>query len=192
MRRVLTAGLLGSLVMVTWLVVVDGLFGLKRGIEMGQLPEERAVYAFLSDHVEVPGRYVLNPEVVPERGFPGDEPIFSVHYTGLGHDDAGQEVIVMLLVLFVSLTLGALLLANASNPILASYASRLGFFAAIGVVAALFGIGARFGLAAYSLGDASLLAVHDLAAWILAGLVVARLIRPTGEPVGTHLRGTGS
>lgn len=179
MRRVLTASLLGTLVMVMWLVVVDGLFGWKRGIEMNQLPEERTVYAFLSAHVTVPARYVLNPEVVPERGFPGNDPIFAVHYTGLGHDDAGQEVIVSLAVLLVSLMLGALLLTNASNPILESYASRLGFFAAIGVVAALVGIGARFGLAAYSLSDASLLAVHDLAAWILAGLVVAGLVRPT-------------
>lgn len=190
MRKVLVPGALGTLVMIGWLVVVDGLLGFKRGIELGQLREERAVYAFLSDHVAVPGRYVLDPEVVPGRGFPGDEPIFSVHYTGLGHDDAGQEVIAMLTILLVSVMLGALLLANASNPILASYASRLGFFAAIGVVAALFGIGARFGLAAYTLGDASLLAVHDLAAWILAGLVVARLIRPTGERVRRDLRGT--
>jgi hypothetical protein len=43
---------------------------------------------------------------------------------------------------------------------------------------ALAGVGARFGLAAYSMDSALALAGHDLAAWVLAGLVVAALVKP--------------
>lgn len=188
MRRVLVAGLLGGLVMILWMIVADGLLGFKRGIEMKQLPQERTVYAFLVDHVTQPGRYVLNPEVVPERGFPGQEPIFAVHYTGLGHADAGQEMLVGLLVLLVSPIVGAWLLSNGSTRVLARYGSRVAFLTAIGVVVALLGIGARFGLATYSMGDALLLVIHDLVAWLLASLVVAGMVRSTAEPAAM---GTG-
>jgi hypothetical protein len=186
LRRVLVAGLLGGLVMVIWLVVADGILGFKRGIEMNQLPQERRVYAFLMEHVTQPGRYVLNPEVLPEQRFPGDAPIFSVQYSGLGHADAGQEVIVGLVVMLMSPVVGAWLLANASGRVHARYGSRVGFFAAIGLVIALLGLGARFGLAAYSIRDASLLAVHDLGAWFLAGLVVAWVVGPTCEAAKTR------
>jgi len=37
---------------------------------------------------------------------------------------------------------------------------------------------ARFGISAYSLGDAVALGVHDLVAWVLAGLAVAWKVTP--------------
>jgi len=181
MKRVLLAGLLGGLVLIVWLFVVDALLGFSRAIDMNKLPEERAVYAFLVEHVKEPGRYVLNPEVLPEQRFPGDDPIFGLHYTGLGHDDAGQEMLVGLVVVLLSPIAGAWLLANSSPRTLSTYCRRVGFFAMIGIVAALLGLMARFGLARYSLVDASAWTVHDLAAWVLAGLVVSRLIRPAAE-----------
>ncbi|MGD9403464.1 MAG: hypothetical protein PVF95_14490 [bacterium] len=181
MKRVLLAGLLGGLVLIVWLIVVDGLLGFSRAIDMKQLPEERVVYAFLVEHVKETGRYVLNPEVLPEQEFPGDDPIFGLHYTGLGHDDAGQEMLVGLVVMLLAPIAGAYLLANSSDRTLSKYGRRVAFFAMIGVVAALLGLMARFGLARYSPVDASAWAVHDLAAWVLAGLVVSRLIRPAAE-----------
>jgi hypothetical protein len=42
----------------------------------------------------------------------------------------------------------------------------------------LFGVMERFGLARYSLGNSVALSVHDLVAWVFAGLVVAWLVRP--------------
>lgn len=186
MRRVLVAGLLGGLVMILWFIVANGILGFKSRIEMKQLPQERSVYAFLLEHVTEPGRYVLNPEIVPEQGFPGEAPIFSVHYTGLGHADAGQEMLFGLVVMFLSSVVGAWLLSNASGRVLSRYGSRVGFLATIGVVVALLGTGARFGLAAYSMGDALLLASNDFAAWLLMGLLVARMVRPTTESAATR------
>ena len=181
MKRVLLAGLLGGVVMIVWLIVVDAFLGFGRSIDMNQLPEERTVYAFLVEHVKEPGRYVLNPEVLPDQRFPGDDPIFGLHYTGLGHDDAGQEMLIGLVVMLLSPIAGAWLLANSSPRTLSRYSRRVAFFAIIGVVVALMGVGARFGLASYSLGDASAWGIHDLGAWVCAGLLVSRFVRPPTE-----------
>jgi hypothetical protein len=181
MKRVLLAGLLGGLVMMVWLFAVDGIFGFRRWIEMNELQDERTVYGFLAAHVTEPGRYVVNPEVVPEEGFPGHAPIFAVHYTGLGHADAGKEMLTGLFVALLSCTVGAWLLSHASARVRSRFATRLGSFTGIGLVAALLLFGARFGLTSYSMGDALALAAHDLAAWVLAGLVVASLVKPVEE-----------
>lgn len=177
MKKVVFAGLLGGLVMAASLVVVDGLLGVRQRFDMNALGNERVVYGFLAEHVTEPGRYVLNPQVVPGQGFPGDEPIFAVHYTGLGHADAGREMLTGLLLMLLACGTGAWLVAHASTGIRARYASRLGYFGLIGLVTAMMGTGVRFGLAAYALEPALALAAHDLVIWVLAGLVVAA-VRP--------------
>ena len=182
MKNVLISGLLGALVLIGWLVVVDGILGFKRGLEMDQLSNERQVYEYLSNNVTEPGRYVVNPEVTPDQAFPGDDPIFAIHYTGLGHDDAGQEMLVGLVVILLVPVLGAWLLRNASRRVLCRYGSRVLFFAIIGIVVALFGVVNRFGLASYTFGDAVILGVHDFTAFALAGLVVAWKVTPDVEP----------
>jgi hypothetical protein len=178
MKKVLVGSLLGLVVMLAWFVVVDGMLGLTRSIRMKQLPNERVVYSFLEKHVEEPGRYVCDPEVTPQQEYPGDDPIFVVNYSGLGHADAGQEMVVGLLVMLLALVAGAGLLGNSSPRVLSGYASRLIFFATIGFVVAIFGLLNRFGLGAHSLGDALILAAHDMLAWGVAGLVVCRIVRP--------------
>ena len=181
MKRVILAGLLGGVVLAVWFVIVDGVLGFKRGIEMKELADERSVYGFLVGHVPEPGRYVVNPEISPDRGFPGNDPVFAVQYSGLGHADAGQEILVGLVVMLLAPVLGAWIVSNASSPVLSGYGSRLVFFSVIGLVFSLFGVIERFGLARYSLGNAVALSVHDLVAWVLAGLVIAWLVRPTAR-----------
>jgi len=176
--RVILAGLLGGVVLAVWFVIVDGFLGFKRGIEMNQLADERAVYAFLVEHVPEPGRYVVNPEISQDRGFPGNEPVFGVQYSGLGHADAGREMLVGLLVMLLAPVVGAWLLSNASSSVLSGYGSRLFFFSVVGIVFTLFGVMARFGLAEYPLGNAVALSVHDLIAWVVAGVAVAWFVRP--------------
>ena len=181
MKRILLASLLGLVVMAAWFVVVDGILGFTRSIRMKQLPNERAVYSFLIKHVEEPGRYVCNPEPAPEQGYPGDDPVFVVNYSGLGHAEAGREMLVGLLVMLLSLGAGAALLGKSSPRVLSRYASRLVFFAMIGVVVALLGLLNRFGIGAYPLADALTLAIHDVLAWGAAGLVVCRIVEPNEE-----------
>ena len=54
-------------------------------------------------------------------------------------------------------------------------------FGSIGVVMSLFGIMARFSIGGYPLGDTLALTLHDLVAWIVAGIVIARLVRPVPQ-----------
>lgn len=178
MQRVILAGLLGGVVLLIWFVIVDGILGFKRGIEMNTLDDERSAYAFLVEHVPEPGRYMVNPEITPGQAFRGDDPVFSIQNSGLGHADAGQEMLGGLVVMLLVPVVGAWLLFNASSSILSRYGSRLLFFSVIGMVFTLFGVMERFGLARYSLGNAVALSVHDLVAWIVAGVVVAWLVRP--------------
>ena len=181
MKRIIAGGLLGGVAMIVWLFVADGILGFRRSIDMKTLAGERVVYECLSDHVTEPGRYVINPEILPERRFPGDDPVFAVAYSGLGHDRAGEEMIAGLLVALLAPVAGAWLLGNASSRILARYGSRFLFFAAIGLTAVLLGIAARFGIGSYSLHDTLALATHDLSGWIIAGLVVAWRTGSAGE-----------
>ncbi len=178
MKRVLIASLLGLVVMLVWGVVVDAILGFTRNIEMNQLPDERAVYVFLIQHVAEPGRYVCNPEVTPGQEFPGEEPIFAIQYSGLGHADAGQEMLVDLAATLLALFVGASLLGKSSPSVLSRYASRVFFFTTIGVVVALLSLLNRFGISSYSLRDALALAIHDLLAWTIAGLAVSWIVRP--------------
>lgn len=181
MKRIVLAGLLGGAVFLVWFIIVDGILGFKRSIEMNQLPNERLVYKFLTEHVTAPGRYVCNPEVLPDQRFPGNDPIFIVQYSGLGHDDSGQEMLVGLIVMFMAPFFGAWMLTNASNRVLSGYGSRLLFLSGIGAVMSLFGIMARFSIASYPLGDTLALTLHDLVAWIVAGLIIARIVGPARQ-----------
>jgi hypothetical protein len=181
-KRIILATLLGGIVFFAWFIVFNAMLGFKRGIEMNELATERTVYAFLGEHITEPGRYVCNPEVVPGQGFPGSDPIYVVQYSGLGHDDAGQEVLIGFIIMFLAPLTGALLLANASSRVLAGYGTRLLFVAGIGVVMALFSLMMRFGLGGFPLVEALMLTVHDLLAWIVTGLVIAWLVRP--KPAG--------
>ncbi|MFH1327542.1 MAG: hypothetical protein ABIH76_01620 [Candidatus Bathyarchaeota archaeon] len=183
MKRTIFAGLIGGVVLIIWLIIVDGILGFKRDIEMKHLSDERLVYNFLNEHVTKPGRYVCNPEFLPGQDFPGDDPIFVVQYSGLGHSDAYQEMLVGIIVAFLASFLGALLLANASNRILSKFRSRLFFFSGLGTIMALFCIMTRFSIGGYPLNGALILALHDLVAWVVAGLVISWFIQPVKQEI---------
>lgn len=121
---------------------------------------------------------MCDPEVLLEQEFPGEDPIFVVQYSGLGHDDSGQEMLVGLIIMFLAPFLGAWILTNASNRVLSGYGSRLLFFTGIGSVISLLSIMTRFGIGGYPLGDTLALTLHDLIAWIMAGLLISWIIKP--------------
>ena len=51
----------------------------------------------------------------------------------------------------------------------------------VGAVMSLFGIMTRFSIGGYPLGDSLALTLHDLAAWVVAGLVIAWLVKPVPQ-----------
>jgi hypothetical protein len=92
-------------------------------------------------------------------------------------------------VLFViASTVAAWMLSLASARTIASYPRKVLFFAAIGLLLAVFGDLMSFGIDSYSLNDALMLAGHDILAWTLVGLVVAWRIKPEPERTpGSHV-----
>lgn len=178
MKRVIIAGLLGGVVLMAWTFVVNGILGFQARIDMKSIPAEREVYETLKEHVVEPGRYACNPEVTSEGRYPDEEPVFSVLYSGMGHGSAGSLMLVGLVVFFLAPLTGAWLLSRCSARILSRYWSKVAFFAAIGLLVALFSDLTDFGIGSYPPRDAVVLAVHDVVVWTLVGLVVASRIKP--------------
>jgi hypothetical protein len=178
MKRVIFAGLMGALVMIVWTLVINGFLGFRANIDMKTLSAEREVYEILKQRVVEPGRYAVNPEVSAERGFPDEEPVFSILYSGMGHEAAGSMMLVGLLVFILSPMIGAWMLSQASDRVLASYCRKVMFFVAIGLLFAIYSHLTSFGIGGYPFGDAIALAANDIVVWLLVGLVVAWRLKP--------------
>lgn len=184
-KRVIVAGLLGGLVLFGWTFVVNGVFGFRNSLDMNQIPAERQVYEILRESIVEPGRYICNPEQTTLGAFPDGEPVFGIHFSGMGHEFAGRLMVFQLVLFFAAPTLGAWMLSAASAQIRARYHRRVLFFAALGLLLAIYGLLQNYGIDRYPWSDALLLAGRDVLSWILVGLVVAWRMQP--EP-GSVLR----
>jgi hypothetical protein len=171
--RVISAGLLGGVVLLVWTVVVDGLLGFRARIDMKQVPAERQVYETLKEHVVDPGRYAVNPALTSDRRFPEGEPVFSVLYGGVGHEAAGRFMLIGLALFLIVPVIGAWILSQMSGRVLSSYARKVAVFVAIGLLFALFTDLANLGIGGYPPGDAMTLAARHVIDWTLIGLVIA-------------------
>jgi len=180
MRKVIIAGLLGCLAMIVWLFVVNALLGFSSRINMGRLENEREVYEVLKANVTEPGRYVVNPEADPERGYPGEEPVYGLFYSGMGHGTAGRQMLLSLPVIVLVPMIGAWLLSQASDRTLSSYPRKVFFFFLIGLLFALFSDFNQYGIDGYTLGDTLLLSLNHILLWTFAGAVIAWRIKPSG------------
>jgi hypothetical protein len=177
-RRVISPGLLGGLVMVVWAIVVNGLFGFKASIQMNQIPNERQVYEVLKQNITEPGRYVCNPALTDAGTFPGGEPVFGILNGGVGHEAAGVLALFQLPLFFILPSLATWMLSRAGSAVLSSYPRKLLFFATVGLMIGIANNLADFGIGGYPLNSAIVLSLHDLALWTAAGLVMAWRIKP--------------
>jgi hypothetical protein len=178
LKKIVTGGLLGGVVLIACMFLSDGLFGLRSGIEMNRLVNEGWVYEILKESIDEPGGYTINPPMEDPTGpFPTAEPVFSIHYSGLGHGAAGRIFLVNLAIAFMAPMIGAWMLSITSERILSSYARRVLFFAAIGLLLALFSDLMRYDIGAYALHHALMFAAQDFVSWTLAGLAVAWCVR---------------
>ena len=177
-KKVLVAGLLGWLVLIAWGFIINGMFGLNASINLNKLDKEEQVYEVLLDHVVAPGRYVVNPPLTPERNFPEGEPVFSVMYSGVGHEAAGAFQTLRLAANFLIVLVAVWMLSQASDRVLASYPRKVMFFAAIGLLFALFMDLGSAGIGGYPVRDAARLALIHVVMWTVVGMAVAwRLVK---------------
>jgi hypothetical protein len=176
-RRVFVAGVLAGVLVFVWYFMVNGIFGFNSRLTMKRVAEEEVVYETLRDHVTTPGKYVINPQPT-ERGFPPDEPVFSVLYGGMGHEAAGKHVLASTPFFVILPLIAAWMLSKTSDRVLSSGPLKVTFVAAIGVLLAAWGHVRQFGIGGYPLSDSLLLGLHDVVLWTLIGLVLAWRIRP--------------
>jgi hypothetical protein len=181
LKRVIYPGLLGGVVLLVWTFLVNGVFGFKSSIDMKRLTNERVVYQLLKEQIDEPGRYICNPDLTPERMFPDNEPVFTIMYSGMGHEAAGGLMLFGLFGFFLGPIVGSWMLSQASDKVLASYMKKVLFFASIGCVIVLFSVLPEYGIGGYPLSDALLMGVHDIVVWTLVGMVVAWRMRPEGS-----------
>jgi len=177
-KKVISAGLLGGVVLIAWTFVVNGILGFQARIEMKQIAAERVVYETLKEHIVDPGRYICNPELTAEGRFPEGEPVFSVLYGGVGHEAAGRFMIIGLVLFFLAPLVGAWMLSQASARVMSSYPRKVLFFVAIGLLFAIFTDLTNFGIGTYPIKDAVVLAVNHFIVWTLVGLVIAWRVKP--------------
>jgi len=181
LKRVIIAGLLGGLVLILWTFIVNGIFGFTSSIDMKKIENERLVYQTLKENITKPGRYICNPEIATDEGFPSEDAVFSIHYSVIGHGSAGMLAFVGLIIFFIVPTIAAWMLSMTSEKIQSSYSRKVLFFTAIGLLFAFFGDIKDFGIHGYPLNDAIILAMHSILVWTVIGLVVAWRIKPQPE-----------
>jgi hypothetical protein len=177
-KKVISAGMLGGVVLIAWTFVVNAMLGFQARIDMKQIAGERQVYETLKEHVVDPGRYICNPELTPTGRFPDGEPVFSVLYGGVGHEAAGRLMLVGFVLFFLAPIVGAWMLSQTSERVKSSYPRKVLFFVAIGLLFATFTDLTNLGIGNYPVKDAVILAVTHIVVWTLVGLVVAWRIRP--------------
>ena len=180
-KRILISGILGAIALMIWTFVAGAILQFNLKVKMNQVPNERAVYEVLKANVVAPGAYVVNPEVVPERGYPFGEPVFGLTYAGFGHEAAGKTVLADPLIALVSCLIAAWLLSKASLRVLSSYSRKVCFVSGIGLLIAVFADLPKYGIGGYPAKSALMLAAYDIVAWTLAGLVIARFMRAPAE-----------
>ncbi len=179
--KILLTGAIGGLVLIVWTFVANAVFGLVAKVEMNRIPDERSVYKVLKETVVVPGAYVVNPEPGPDGRFPAGEPVFSIRFSGVGHEAAGRMLLVEIFFMFVTSILASWLLSLTSAGILSRYHRKVLFIILIGILLAVSSDSPNFGIGGHPATSALLLAISRVAAWTLAGLAMAWSMRPRGD-----------
>ncbi|MBT3251951.1 MAG: hypothetical protein HN729_12485 [Candidatus Marinimicrobia bacterium] len=178
LKKVITVGLLGGIVLTTWTLLINGVFRFQANIDMKRIETEYQVYDILKEHITEPGRYIFNPELTSEGRYPDGEPVFSVLNGGVGHESAGKFMLVGLGVFFLAPIIATWMLSLASRRTLSSYPRKVLFFAAIGLLIAIFTDLTNFGIGSYPVKDAIKFASVHFISWTIVGIVVAARIQP--------------
>ena len=178
LKKVIVAGVLGWIVLALWIFATNGIFGLLAGIDLKRIPDEARVYEVLKESIVEPGGYMCNPPLTPDGQFPSGEPVFGIRYSGSGHEIAGRMMLIHHAVSLLSALIVAWMLSITSARVLSAYSRKVVFCAAIGLLFALFGDLSSYGIGARTMRSALLLGGQSLVAWILAGLVMSRIVRP--------------
>lgn len=177
-KQVFVSALVGALVLFVWTFIVNALFGFNVRYNMKKIPNEREVYTTLKINVTEPGRYLCNPALTSEGKFPDNEPVFSIRYSGVGHEAAGFGEIIGFIELLLLPLIGAWMLSKTSESYRSRLINRIGFFVIIGVLVAITGDIRSFGIGGSPLNVALLFAAKTVMTWTVVGMAIAPLMGP--------------
>lgn len=181
-KQILLAGLLGGIVILMWSIVSQTMLPFKRYYTLKTFPDQLEIHRLLKERITQPGIYVCPyfstyEEAIQLESY-GDQPIFSISYTGATHNTVGSLLSLCVLAIFVAPTIAAWMLSVTSPKILSSYARRVVFVAALGLFLAIFGDWLRQMEDTQPTGLIVFLMVNSLITWVLAGLVIAWRVKP--------------
>ncbi|MFC1660947.1 hypothetical protein ACFL3S_05765 [Gemmatimonadota bacterium] len=187
-KRVLLAGLSGGIVMLTWLFVSNALLPFKSNLIHRALPfqSQVEVHEALKENVTDAGTYSV-PYLSrdEEDRFPDyrNQPVYTVVFEGYAHSGEGgggvmSSLPVLLFAVFLPPFLASLMLSMASPAVLSRYSRKVLFVVAIGVIIALYDDVLQMSFGPQAKDYLSFLAINNLVAWTLTGLVIARIVRP--------------
>ncbi len=187
-KRILFSGLSGGLAMLVWLFVTNAVLPFKTTLIHKTLPfqSQLEVHGALKEAITEPGTFSIPYLSQDEEGrFPDyrNQPVYTVIFEEYSHGGGGGGSIMsslplVLLAIFLPPLLAAWMLSVASAAFSSRYSRRVLFVTAIGVIIALYDDVLQMSFGPQSVDYLSFLAVNNLVAWTLAGLVIARFMRP--------------
>jgi hypothetical protein len=185
-KDVVIAGLLGGLVAFVWIFLSNAMVPIKSRMIHKTVPGQMEVHASLKENITEPGTYSIpylsnrEQEAYPDYR---SEPVYSVTYSGYTHGDTGSiaDILVPIGLIFASALIVAWMLSVASPRLLSSYARRVLFVALVGVVIALWDDLGQMYLGPQPRDYLAFLAVNNIIAWFVTGLVIAWKVKPRPE-----------
>ena len=186
-KRVFLAGVSGGAVMMTWLFVANAVLPFKSDLIHRVIPleDQLQVHEAVQGRITETGVYSI-PYVSPaeEELFPNyrNQPVFTVIFNGYTHGGGPGSVLtslpVLLLAVFLPPILLAWLLSMASPTVLSEYWKRALFGVTVGMMIALSDDVLQISFGPMTEDYLSFVALNNIVAWTLTGLVIAGLVRP--------------
>jgi len=182
-KDVVVAGLLGAIVMVTWLVISNAMIPYKSSLIHRQLPldAQLEIHQALRSHITENGTYsvpYLSIEQEEEIADYRSQPVYSITYQGVTHGEGAPMTLTPFLVALVVPMLAAWMLSVTTDRIRSVYLLRVLFVVAIGVIIALFDDVLQMSFGPQPKDYLAFLAVNHLVCWTLVGLVLAWRLKP--------------
>jgi hypothetical protein len=190
-KRIILAGLLGTLVIVIWTFLSFTVLPVGR-TSIRPVPDQVELHAALKARITEAGTYACPYVTSPEEAarIPNylDEPLYEITYKGHTHNTVpGFKNLGTLSILLAPL-LAAWLLTEASGGLLTRYWTRVLFVTALGVFVAMAGDWPRAVADEQAAAGLLLTTANTVVTWLLAGLAIAWQIRPaSGRAPGVEV-----
>jgi hypothetical protein len=184
-KKVLSAGIGGGIVIVVWLVASNAILPYKTNMIHRIAPNQLAIHRVLKENITKPGTYTcpyLRPEeesLLPDYR---NQPVYSIIYEGYRHSGEGAPTVLFPIVIpFVAALTASWMLSMTSEKILSRYYRRFLFIALLGGIIALYDDILQISMGPQPDDYQIFLAVNNIITWALAGLVFAWGVKPAAS-----------